>query len=141
MVDIYSAYVQSAFAANADSLAIEITAPANVTVKIRRIRISHDDGTATASSDYHRRVKLVTESVAGTGGSSYTPVPTDINATASACTVKVNGGSFVVGTIDRTIDINSQHNTTDFLWQARDEDDKIIIKAGGIFGVIVNPAQ
>jgi hypothetical protein len=139
MTYIYAATVQAAFSTNADSLAIEITAPANTTVKIRRIRITHDDGTATTSSDYYRKVKLVTESVAGSGGSSYTPIPLDGNDPASVATVKT--GAFAVGTISKTIDSNSVHSTTDFYWQARDEDDKIIVAPGGIFGVIVNPAN
>jgi hypothetical protein len=139
MTYIYAATVQAAFSTNADSLAIEITAPANTTVKIRRIRITHGDGDETTSSDYYREVRLVRESVAGSGGSSYTPIPLDANDPASVSTVKT--GAFAVGTIDKTIDSNSVHSTTDFYWQARDEDDKIIVAPGGIFGVIINPAN
>src|SRR6266496_5758450 len=138
MTYIYSAVVQAAFNANTDSLAIEIDAPANTTIKIRRIRITHDDGTATTSSDYFRKVKLVTESAAGSGGSAYTPIPVDANGPASISTV--NTGAFTVGTIDKTIDINSVHSATDYLWQACDEDDKIVVTGGGIFGIIINPA-
>jgi hypothetical protein len=141
MTYIYSAVVQSNFTANTDSLAIEITAPANVTVKIRKIRITHDDGTAWVTSDYYRKVKIVTESVAGTGGASYTPIPVDANNPAAASTVQINTGSFAVGTISATVDINSIHSTTDFSWQAEDEDDKIVVTPGGVFGVIVNPAH
>ena len=138
---MYSAVVQSIFAANTDTLAIEIDAPANTTLKIRKIRISHDDGTATASSDYQRKVKLVMESSAGSGGSSYTPIQVDGNDTASVSTVNINSGSFVPGTISSTLDIQSQHSSCDFVWEAADEDDKIIVAPGGIFGVTVNPAH
>jgi hypothetical protein len=136
MVYVYSAYSQSSFIAATDQLAIEITAPANKTLKIRRIEIAYGDGTATTTADFHRKVKIVTESVAGSGGSTYTPVPLDANTTASTSTVKT--GAFTVGTIDKTLDTNSQHSTNSYLWQAVDEDDKIVIKPGGIFGVIVN---
>ncbi len=142
MTYIYSAVVQAAFTANTDSLAIEITAPASTTVKIRRIRVMHDDGTSINSpiiNDYYRKVKIVTESVAGSGGNTYTPIQWDQNDPAAVSTVKT--GAFSVGTIDQTIDINSQHATTDFLWQARDEEDKIIVLPNGIFGVIINPAN
>jgi hypothetical protein len=58
---------------------------------------------------------------------------------SSVCTIKT--GTFTGGTINKTIDINSVHSTTDFLWQAADDDDKIVVAANGIFGIIVNPAQ
>ena len=141
MTYIYSAIVQSNFTANTDQLAVEITAPANRTLKIRKIRITHGDGTATVTSDYYRRIKIVTESVAGTGGGAYTPINTDGNDTVSVATVNINTGAFVPGTVSKTIDINSIHCTTDFSWQARDEDDKIIVLPSGIFGLIINPAN
>jgi hypothetical protein len=141
MTYIYSAIVQSNFSTNTDQLAIEITAPANKTLKIRKIRITHGDGTATVTSDYYRRVKIVTESVAGTGGGAYTPINTDNNDPVSVATVNINTGAFVVGTISKTVDINSIHCTTDFSWQAEDEDDKIVVLPGGVFGVIINPAH
>lgn len=141
MTTIYSAIVQSIFAANTDTLAIEIDATTNATVKIRKIRISHDDGTATTSSDYQRKVKLVRESSAGSGGSSYTPIPVDSNTTASVSTVNINSGSFTPGGISSTLDIQSQHSSCDFVWEALDEEDKIIVAPGGIFGVTVNPAH
>jgi hypothetical protein len=139
MVYIYSAVVQAAFNTNSDSLAIEITAPSSTTIKIRKIRITHDDGTATVSADYYRKIKIVTESVAGTGGNSYTPITRDQNEPVSACTVKT--ALTAVGTVDKTIYINSVHSTTDYLWQASDDDDKIVVLPNGIFGIIVNPAQ
>lgn len=141
MTTTYSAIVQSIFAANTDTLAIEIDAPANTTLKIRKIRISHDDGTGTVSADYYRKVKLVFESAAGSGGSSYTPIPVDSNAPASGATVNINSGSFILGTVSATLDIQSQHSSSDFVWEAVDEQDKIIVAPGGIFGVTVNPAH
>jgi hypothetical protein len=99
----------------------------------------HGDGTATASADYQRRVKLVTESVAGTGGSTFTPVPLNANSGTSVVTVKT--GLTAGGTLDKTVDTMSQHNTTDFLWEAKDEDDKIVIKPGAMFAVVVSPSQ
>jgi len=118
---------------------MELDAAANDSIKIRRIRIMHGDGTATVSADYHRKVKLITESAGGTGGSTFTPVAKDANATAASTTCKTS--LTAVGTIDKTLDIQSQHSATDFIWQAADEDDKIVIKPGGIFGIVVNPAN
>ena len=134
----YCAYVQGSFVTTGDNLAIEIDAAANVTLKIKRIRIMHNDGTATASSDYYHRIKLITESAGGTGGSSFTPIPINSNSTASTATVKT--GLTAVGTIDKTIDTMSIHNTTDFEWKALDEDDKITIKPGSLFGIVVKPS-
>jgi hypothetical protein len=140
MVYVYSAYVQTNFLIGTDQLAIEIDAPANTTLKITQINVSIGDGTATASSDFYRKVKIVTESAAGTGGTSYTPAALDANQPASASTVTVNNGAFAVGTIANTIDVNSQHSTNSFVWRAVDEDDKIVVAAGGIFGVVLNTA-
>ena len=135
----YAAVVTGAFAPNTDSLAIEIDAPANVTIKIKTIRITDTDGTLapTNMNDYYRKVKLVTCSTSGTG-SAFTPIEIDDNNTASVCTVETGPGT--PGTIASTIETLSIHSTTDYIWQAADEDDKIIVKPGGIFAVIVNPA-
>lgn len=141
MTYTYSANVQSGFTINTDSIAVEITAPSNTTLKIKKIRITQDDGTATTSSDYCRKIKIVTESSAGSGGSSYTPITTDQNEPVSVATVNINSGSFTVGAIDATIDKLSLHSATDFIWQAGDDDDKITVKPGGIFAVVINPAN
>lgn len=138
MVYVYSAYVQANFTVGTDKLAIEIDAPANKTIKIRQIKVVYGDGTAAASADFHRKVKVVTESAAGSGGASYTPVPLDQTVPASASTV--NTGAFTVGTIDQTLDVNSQHSSNSFIWKAVDEDDKIVLKPGSIFAIVVNTA-
>lgn len=138
MPRIYSARVTASYEANSDNLALEITAPAGTSLKIRKIRIMADDGTSTTTPDYHKKVKLVRESAGGTGGTSYTPIDLDAISAASAATVKT--GLTTVGTISETIDVLSIHSATDFYWQAYDEDDMITIAAGGIFGIVVNPA-
>ena len=139
MTYVYCAYVQASFTPNTDTLAIEIDAPANVTLRIRKIRIMHGDGTATTSADYHLKTKIIAESVAGTGGSSYTPIPKDQNGPASVSTVKT--ALTAVGTIDKTFEIYSKHSTTDLYWQASDEDDQMVVKPGNMFGIVVNPAN
>lgn len=139
MTTVYSAQVTAACKINTDSLTVEITAPANTTLKIRKIRISDGDGTGLTVSDYHREAKLVFESVAGTGGNTYTPIDLDDSATPSLSTV--NTGAFTPGTISTTLDSLSIHSATDFYWSAADEDDKIVVTPGGIFGLILNPAN
>jgi len=139
MVSIYSAFVQASLTANADTTVIEIDAPANAIIRIRAVRVMHGDGTATASADYQRRVKLVTESVAGTGGATFTPVGLNANSGTSNVTVKT--GLTAAGTVDATVDVMSQHSSTDFWWDAKDEDDKIVIKPGAMFAVVVRPSQ
>ena len=138
MTKTYSAQVSGLFDANTDKLAVEITAASGTTVKIKKVRVFHDDGTALVTSDYHKEVKFVRESVAGTGGSSYTPIKLDANAAASGATVKT--GVFTVGTISDTIDALSVHSATDFYWSAVDEEDKIVVLPTGIFGIVLNPA-
>lgn len=139
MVSIYSAFVQASLTVNTDNYVVELGPPAGAVIRIRTVRVMHGDGTATTSADYQRRVKLVTESVAGTGGATFTPVPLNANSGASSITVKT--GLTVGGTIDQTVDTMSQHNTTDFFWEARDEDDKIVVKPGELFAVVVSPSQ
>jgi hypothetical protein len=134
----YSANVAASFNSNEDSIAIEIDTPANTTVKIKKIRVMHDDGTATVTSDYHRDVKLIRETAAGTGGTSFTPIKLDGSATTSLCTVKT--GPMKTGTIGDTVDNLSVHCVTDFYWSAVDDDDKIVVSPGDIFAVVVNPA-
>lgn len=138
MTNVYSAVVTGAFTANTDKLAIEIDAPANTTIKIKKIRVTSDDGTGTITDDAYREIKLVTESVAGTGGSSYTPIDLDDNNNPSVSTVKI--GPMAPGTISTTVDVLSVHSGTDFYWSAADEDDKIVVTPGGIFGVVINPS-
>lgn len=141
MTHVYSAVVQSAFSTDTDSLAIEITAPANKYVKIRKIRVFTSDGTDTTSFDHNKKVKLITESAAGSGGTSYTPITLNANDPASVCTVNIAPATtaFTIGTISTTIDIFSIHSDSGFIWHASDEGDKISIAPGGIFGVTVNP--
>ena len=140
MTTTYSAVVTGSFVAGQDSVAIEIDAAANETIKIKKIRITDTDGTnaPTNMNDYYRKVKLVVESATATGTSAYTAVDTDDNSSPSTSTVKIGPGT--PGTISTTIDVLSLHSTTDFIWQAADEDDKIVITPGGIFAVVVNPA-
>ena len=140
MPTVYSVQVTTGFQTDLDQIAVEIDAPANKEIKIKKIRIMHDDGTGTTTADYHTRVKLVRESAAGSGGASYTPIPIDANAPAATSTVNINSGSFLPGTISNTIDTISLHSGTDFFWQAESEDDKIVVAASGIFAVVLNPA-
>lgn len=129
------------FTVNTDSLAVEIDAPTNTTIKIKKIRITDTDGTLapTNMNDYHRKIKLVTQSASGTGMNAFTEIESDDNNTTAVATVTTGPGT--AGTISATIDTLSVHSATDFLWQAADEDDKIVVKPGESFGIIVNPAQ
>lgn len=138
MTNIFSAQVTASFTANTDSLAIEIDAATNTTIKIRKIRVSTDDGTGLLVDDFYREIRLVRESAAGSGGSTYTPINIDGNNNPSVSTVKT--GAFTPGTTSATIDAISIHAGTDFYWSAADEDDKIVVTPGGIFGLILNPA-
>ena len=138
MTTIYTAQVSAEFNFNEDNLAIEIAAASNTTVKIKQIRVMTDDGTRVDTIDHYKSVKLVRESAAGTGGSSYTPIKRDPSSAASGSTVKT--GAFVVGTVSETIDSLSVHSVTDFYWSAADEEDKITVEPGGIFGIVLNPA-
>ena len=138
MTSVYSAVVTGSFQPNTDQIAIEIDAAANTTLKIKKIRITQDDGTNAATADAYRAVDLITESVGTAGGSTYTPIPIDANAPASTASVKI--GPAAKGTVATTIDTLSIHSGTDFFWQAADEDDKIVITPGSIFAIVVNAA-
>lgn len=138
MTNVYSAVVSASFSQNTDSLAIEIDVPAGITVKIKKIRVTNDDGTGLSTRDAHTKIMMHTESAGGTGGSTYTAIDLDDNTTPSLCTVKI--GPMGPGTLATTIDMVSVHSATDFFWQAADEDDKIVVKPGDIFAIMVNPA-
>ena len=138
MTSTYSAVVTGYFQPNTDQIAIEIDSPASSIIKIRKIRITTTDGQDTAVKDAHKAVDLIIESVGTTGGSLYTPIPVNANNPASACTVTV--GPAAKGTVFQTVDTMSVHSGTDYLWQAADDDDKIVIQPGQIFAIVVNPA-
>lgn len=136
MTTTYTAVMSGNLAPATDTLLIEIQTPSNQTIKIKKIRISYGDGTQLVVADGTKSVALITESVAGTGGSTYTPIALDGSTTASTATVKT--GLMTKGTVASTIDDMSIHSGTDFLWQAADEDDKIVLTPGSIFGIVVN---
>lgn len=142
MTNVYLVTMTGQFTPNTDQLAVEIQAPASKTVKIKKIRVMHSDGTdanQAGTVDYHARVKLVAESVAGTGGTSFTPVGLDGATTAAQSTV--NTGPFTVGSISTTFDIISKNSIVDFYWQAADEQDKMVLSAGGIFGLVLYASE
>lgn len=134
----YSAVVTGYFTPGTDQIAIEIDAPANTIIKIKKIRITHSDGQHANVEDSYKALDLVIQSVGTTGGSLYTPIEVNDSATVSKCIVTV--GPAPKGTIFQTIDTISIHAGTDFVWQAADEDDKIVIQPGQIFAVVVNAA-
>lgn len=141
MTNVYCANVTAPFPSSSDRLAIEIDAPANTTIKIKKIRISDDDGTSLLTSDVHKEIRLIRQSSAGTGGNTFTPINLDDNTTPSIATVKTGGAGFLPGTIRDTIDALSLHSVTDFYWSAADEDDKIVVLPGDSFGIILNPGN
>lgn len=136
MTNVYTVATTVKCPPGLDCVVAQITSPANTEIKIKKIRITPTDGTDTTVNDFHRNIKLLTESAAGTGGTAYTPIDIDDNNTAAVSTVKT--GPMGIGTISATIDQISLHSGTDFFWQAADEDDKIVIKPGEIFGLVVN---
>lgn len=138
MTNTYVAVVSGSLSLATDKLMVEITAPANTTIKIKKIRVTYGDGTQTVVADGTKSVALITESAAGTGGSSFTPIALDPNAPASVSTVNI--GPMSKGTVATTIDDMSIHSGTDFYWAAADEDDKIVVTPGSIFGIVVNAA-
>lgn len=136
MTNTYVAVVSGLLSLSTDKLMIEIDAPSNQTIKIKKIRVTYGDGTQTVVADGTKSVSLITESVAGKNGTSFTPIPLDGNAPTSQSTVNI--GPMFKGTVSTTIDDMSIHSGTDFLWQAADEDDKIVLTPGSIFGIVVN---
>jgi hypothetical protein len=86
---------------NFDSF-IEITAASATTVILKRLRIS----TKTAGKDDVVTVKIVRKSVAGTGSTSGTPIPTRTGAPTATATTKIKNGTtnFTEGTIASTLD-------------------------------------
>jgi hypothetical protein len=140
----YTANVQatSNTSANTEDVFIELDTPANVSVKIKRVRVGYSDGTATAGVDNHFRVKLVRWDTT-TGGSStaFTPVKRNANATASiltTCKIKTTTTALALGTGNIiVVDLIAPNGRALYEWLARDDDDMIVTTPGGCFAVVI----
>jgi len=125
---------------NTDDGFIEIDAPANVCIKIKRVRIGWGDGTQTAGVDNHFRVKLMrwtTGSV--TAGTAFTPVKRNATSVAAGSAVKIKAGAtaFALGTTQTIVDQFAPNGRALFEWIARDDDDMIVTAPGEYFAVVV----
>lgn len=110
---------------NTEDTWIEMFPPANVSILLKRIRISFPH---TTVSDVPARVRVTRASAAGATGTSFTPVKTRPAAPASVSTVNVKNGTsaFSVGTVVDVV-LDAVVNTRGiFEWVARDESDFII---------------
>ena len=110
---------------NTEDTWIEMFPPANVSILLKRIRISCNHGTA---QDVPIRVRIVRTSAAGATGTAFTPIKLRPAAPASVTTCNVKNGTsaFTVGTaVDVVVDtvFNSRGI---FEWVARDESDFIV---------------
>jgi hypothetical protein len=139
VANVYSVNVVSQCAPNTDNTVVEIEASGVKVVKIKKIRIMHGEGDETVTADYHREIIIGKQGAAGTGSSAYTALKLDQNAPAATSTIRI--GAFTGAGDHELTNVISAHSSVDFFWQAADEDDKIVIRPGGIFKLIINPAQ
>jgi hypothetical protein len=127
---------------NVDDTFVEIKAAANVTFKVKRVRVGYGDGNQSAGVDNSFRIKLYRwDTTTGGSSSSFTPVARDGNKGAATSTVKIKNGTtaLALGTTNVTvIDIIGPNGRVLFEWLARDEDDMIVCKPGGFFGVVLS---
>jgi archaellin len=135
---VLSTSFSATFNTNSDSMAAIILNDAGQgDIKIREVRITTDDGTATDTPDYHKRIKFGTTTNT-TSGSAGTVINVDRSRNWFWTGVRKGPGTGY--TLDSTIDTFSVHSATDFIWRAADDDDKIVIPTSTNFIVEINPA-
>lgn len=130
--------VAANFPTNADRMAIMVeTSAATTPIRIKKVRITSGDGTETTTPDYHKRIKFGLTSNT-TSGSNQTPKVVNRSRNWYWTSSRIGPGTGY--TIDTTIDTFSIHSATDFVWQAADDEDKIVVPSGTSFIVEINPA-
>jgi hypothetical protein len=126
---------------NTDDVFLELTAPASTQFKVKRVRVGFSDGTATAGVDNHFKVKLYRwDTTTGGSSSAFTPVRRNANAPAAVVTVKTKTTTtaLALGTTNVTIiDAIAPNGRALYEWLARDDDDMIVVKAAGLFAVVI----
>lgn len=110
---------------NTEDTFIEMFPPSNVSILLKRIRISCNHGTA---QDVPIRARITRSSAAGATGTAFTPIKLRPTAPASVTTCNVKNGTsaFTVGTVVDVV-LDSVFNARGiFEWVARDESDFIV---------------
>lgn len=132
MADRFTAQGGQSTGASATETALVVTASSTRMVKITRIRVSQK--THKTSEQYELRVQRA--SAAGSGGSSITPSPKEVNGGASGATVSSGPTSeptYTSNTIQVDVNWNSMVGKDIIL-----TDDQIIwVPVSGIIGFIV----
>jgi|SRR5689334_6403911 len=110
---------------NTEDTWIEIFPPANVSVILKRIRVSMPH---TTVSDVPARIRVTRSSAAGATGTSFTPVKRRPAAPASVSTVNIKNGTtaFSVGTVVDVVMDSAVNSRGIFEWVSRDENDHIL---------------
>src|SRR5215510_465176 len=139
----YKANVQatSNTSTNTEDVFIEVKAPANVTVKFKRVRVGYGDGTQTAGVDNHFRIELARwDTTTGGSATTFTPILVNANNTAAVATCKIKNGTtaLALGTTNVTVlDLISVNGRALYEWLARDDDDMIVVKPASCFAVVI----
>lgn len=112
---------------------IELLPPSNVSIAIKRIKVTFatatpvDDTCVSNASGTTLFSGLIRATTAGSGGVSFTPVRKSSSNTAAVTTCKVKTGSttFSAGTLKERVMLISVNTKGAFEWIARDKDDYI----------------
>ena len=121
---------------NTEDTWIEIFPPANVSVILKRVRVSFPH---TTVSDVPARIRVTRSSAAGATGTAFTPVRRRPAAPASVSTVNIKNGTaaFAVGTLVEIMLDSAVNSRGIFEWVARDEDDYILSGVNQRLNVLV----
>ncbi len=121
---------------NTEDTWIEIFPPANVSVILKRVRVSFPH---TTVSDVPARIRVTRSSAAGATGTAFTPVRRRPAAPASVSTVNIKNGTaaFTVGTLVEIMLDSAVNSRGIFEWVARDEDDYILSGVNQRLNVLV----
>lgn len=125
---------------NTADVFVELKAAASTTIKIKRVRVGFSDGTATAGVDNYFMVKLYRWDTTTAGTGAFTPIQRNAGAPAPTATAKVKQTTtaMALGTTNVTIvDQISVNGRALYEWLARDDDDMIVVKAAGLFSVVL----
>jgi len=110
---------------NTEDTWIELLPPANVSILLKRVRVSFPH---TTVSDVPARVRVTRASAAGATGTTGTIVKRRPAAPASVSTATVKNGTnaFSVGTVVDVLLDTTVNTRGIFEWVSRDEDDYIL---------------
>lgn len=131
----YVVSVVGSFIVGAKTVVLQINAPNNATVKVKRVRIHFGDGTKSFVDDTYATIQYAVNNISS-NGTIVIPPPSDANDPPAQSIVTVLTPPVPIKQIVEELSI---HSNTPFHWQAKDEDDKYVVTPGNFFVIMIDP--